>query len=109
MNHQVERDTCRYPRRERTYTFDIDVNQASHVSPKLNDGRVEALDVAHHQDAARVLSRGDQLLTFLDRLRDRLLDQDIKAGFQQRLRQLGMGRGRNADDSRVRLIAQPFK
>ena len=91
------------PRRERAQAAGEDVKHAAELTGRdpalqLADRGVEALDVADREDALRALRGVDQRLAFLQRVRDRLLDQDVDAALQRRHADVAMEARRNRHD-----------
>ena len=64
-------------------------------------GRVEALDVPDGDRPAAAPGRGHDLSRLLDGGRDRLLDEEVDACFEERQRDSRMPTGRRGDDGRL--------
>ena len=84
----------------------VDVAELARVGDllQLDHARVVLEQVADHQDLARALGRGRDLLGVGDGLRQRLLDEAVLAGLERLEREVGVGRHRRGDDHRVERV-----
>ena len=102
MRREGPQDVLLAPHLSEVEPVRIDVLQPAeralaHQFPQLDERRVVLQQVADHQPPVLALGEAAQLLGLGDGQRQRLLDEDVLAGFESRACELGMQRRRCRD------------
>src|SRR5271169_171427 len=107
VDHQVEHDVdIEASRTEDAETVNFEKEGKAGDFLQRNDGRIEALEMSHLEDAAVGVGCLDELIGRSEILRDGLFNEYVDSSFQKGAADFGVSGGRNGDDGGVDLAGE---